>query len=222
MQKRPFKTLAFVLAGIAYFSGYALGATDSLKNKPAMGASSAPGSPATTPSASPSAAPGQAQQGAQTAQPLTDGQILGVVNAVDEHEIDAANKAMKKKLSTEVGAFAKMLKEQHTMNKETTKKLAKAQKLKAASSPVADSLRAKGKASEKAMAGKSGAEYEKAYVDAMVDGHTEVLAILDTQLIPAASSEAVKSHLTEFRGHVSAHLEQGKRLQGAAASATPQ
>jgi len=219
MQNRPFKTLAFVIAGIAYFSGYALSATDSLKNKPAMGASSAPGSPAATP-ATP---PGHAQGGmAQTAQPLTDAQILGVVDAVDEHEIEAANKAMKKKLSAEVEAFAKMLKEQHTMNKETTKKLAKTQKLKTASSPVADSLKAKGKASGKAMASMKGAEYEKAYIDAMVNGHTEVLALLDTQLIPAASSEAVKSHLTEFRGHVAAHLEQGKRLQGAAASATPQ
>ncbi len=219
MQKRPFKILAYVLAGVAYFSGYALGATDSLKNKPAMGASSAPGSPAAAPS---DTAPGRAQQGAQTAEPLTDAQILGVVNAVDDHEIDAATKAMKKKLSTEVAAYAKMLKEQHAKNKETTKNLAKVQKLKAASSPVADSLRAKGKAADKDMAALKGAEFEKAYVDAMVNGHSEVLALLDTELIPAAASEAVKSHLTEFRGHVSAHLEQGKRLQGAAASVTPQ
>lgn len=216
MRKRSLKALLYVLAGIAYFSGYALGASDTLKNKPAPGTSS----PAGTPGTAPGAATGQPQPGAQASQPLTDAQILGVVDAVDEHEIDAANKAMKQKLSTEVAAFAKMLKEQHAANKETTRKLAKTLKLKAASSPAADSLRAEGKAGVKAMAAKTGAEFEKAYLDAMVDGHTEVLAMLDNRLIPAAGSEAVKSHLTEFRGHVSAHLEQGKRLQGASASVT--
>lgn len=82
---------------------------------------------------------------------------------------------------------------------------------------MADSLKAK--ADVKALAAKNGTEFEKGYIDAMVTGHTDVLAMIDTQLIHAARNEAVKTHLSEVRALIAAHLEQGKRLQGASAAA---
>ena len=164
-------------------------------------------------------APGPAT-GAQTAAQLTDAEILGVVNAVDKHEINAAKEAMKKKPGAGVRDYAKMLREEHSANMKKTKSLAKQNKIKPASSQTEKDLRAKTSTEEKALASLKGAAFEKAYIDAMVSGHTEVLQMLDATLIPAAKNEAVKTHLTEVRGHVAAHLEQGKRLQEASAART--
>jgi putative membrane protein len=58
-----------------------------------------------------------------------------------------------------------------------------------------------------------GAAFAQAYVAAMVKDHTEALRALDTQLIPAASTPAVVTHLQTTRHHVADHLEAAKRLQ---------
>jgi len=58
-----------------------------------------------------------------------------------------------------------------------------------------------------------GAEYQAAYVDAMVKGHSEVLAKLDNELIPNAKDADVKAHLQKTRTAVSTHLDHAKALQ---------
>ena len=52
----------------------------------------------------------------------------------------------------------------------------------------------------------------KAYIDAMVKGHTEALAVLDNKLIPKATTQAVKDHLAATREHVAHHLERAESL----------
>jgi putative membrane protein len=47
----------------------------------------------------------------------------------------------------------------------------------------------------------------------MVKGHEEALALLDDKLIPAASSENARAHLTETRASVAEHLQRAKALQ---------
>lgn len=149
---------------------------------------------------------------------FSDGRILAIVTAVDQHEIDAAEKALKKKPGAEVRDYARMLKKEHSANLAKSKKLAKTLDLKAEKSAIADSLKAKGESQGKSLASLKGAEYEKAFIGAMVAGHAEMLEMIDTQLIPNARNDSLKSHLTEARGHIASHLELGKRLQGANAS----
>jgi putative membrane protein len=187
------------------------GVIDSLGNRKAPNISQTTSPGATAPGAT-------ATDAATAAATFTDAEIMGMVNTVDKHEIDAANKALKEKMGTEAQGYAKMLKEQHTANMDKTKALGKTLKLKAKTNQAAKDFHKKGEAEVKALSAKDGSEFEKGYIEAMVNGHTEVLQMLDTQLIPAAQNEALKTHLTEVRGHVSAHLEQGKRLQQASAS----
>jgi len=46
-----------------------------------------------------------------------------------------------------------------------------------------------------------------------VKGHTEVLGMIDGQLLKAAKNDALKQHLTASRAHVAEHLEKAKSLQ---------
>jgi putative membrane protein len=175
--------------------------------------------PGAMPSSSTPAAPmPAAANGAQNPAQLTDAEILGIVQAVDENEVAAASKAEKKKIGSDAMAYAKMLRKEHKADEAATKKIGKQIDAKPATSKTADELRAKGKDELSMLSSKDGSEFEKGYIDAMVNGHTEVLGLIDGTLMPNAHTDAVKSHLTEVRGHVAMHLEQGKRLQGAQAS----
>jgi len=59
---------------------------------------------------------------------------------------------------------------------------------------------------------KQGDAYSKAYVAAMITGHTDALAALDDKLIPATASPQAKAHLQQTREHVARHLTQARAL----------
>ncbi|MEO6096208.1 MAG: DUF4142 domain-containing protein [Fibrobacteria bacterium] len=149
---------------------------------------------------------------------FSNGEILGLLVAVDDNETALAGKAMNKKISPEVKAYAKMLREEHSTAKIETQKLANQLVLKTVSSKQSEDLRAKGAQELKALVALNGMEFEKAYIDAMVTGHAEVLQLLNTQVIPSALNTTVKAHVVDMRAKIAAHMEQGKRLQGARAS----
>ncbi len=58
-----------------------------------------------------------------------------------------------------------------------------------------------------------GKEFETAYLDGMIKGHTELLDMIDNKLLKTVKNDALKAHLTETRGHVAMHLEQAKKLK---------
>lgn len=132
---------------------------------------------------------------------------LGVLNAINDHEIAAGQQALKKGVKGDIADYARMMIDQHTENRSKTTSLNPD-----AAAADAQAQQQKGEAELAALEAKSGEDYSRAYVDAMVKGHTEALAALDGKLIPAASSPAMREHLTQTRGHVAEHLERAKAL----------
>lgn len=174
--------------------------------------------PTPEPSGAPSAGATQAGPGPEDSAPSATGDAanqtaddslaLGLLGAVNEHEIAAAKQAESKGVSAPVMEFAKMMETQHGENQAKTESLgtlAETDEVKAMKDKGAEELADLGQ--------KSGKDYEKAYVDAMVKGHAEALSLIDTRLLTLASSEPVKSHMTQTRDHVAAHLEAAKKLQ---------
>jgi putative membrane protein len=97
-----------------------------------------------------------------------------------------------------------------------------------AASAGADSARvneqkAKAEAKRAQLQGLEGEAFARAYIDAMVTDHAEALTMLDSMLIPAASDEAVRNHLTMTRQHVQQHHDRARQIQtqlGGAAATT--
>jgi putative membrane protein len=56
-------------------------------------------------------------------------------------------------------------------------------------------------------------ELDRVYVDAQVAGHTEVLALINRQLLPAASTVELKIELETLRDAVQRHLEAARAVQ---------
>jgi putative membrane protein len=140
--------------------------------------------------------------------PVMQQEALGLLAAANEHEVAAADQAIAKKVTGDVLAFANMMKTDHGKNLAETSALGGTSE----GTKIAE-LRSKGEAELAALDAKSGTEYEQAYIDAMVKGHTEVLALLDGTLIPAATDEAVKTHFAQTRTAVARHLDEAKKLK---------
>jgi putative membrane protein len=180
-----------------------------------------PSSEATTPSSSPNrdvtapepTSPVDMTANSPTASTGTVSQAdaLAMMVAVDEHEIAAVDQAIGKKVSGKVRDFADMMKVDHSRNLVDTTKLGAAE---STATPVT-LLRQKGESELRMLDGKSGKDYESAYVDAMVKGHTEALSMIDNTLLPAATDTKVRDHFTATRTAVARHLEKAKELQAA-------
>jgi predicted outer membrane protein len=169
-----------------------------------------PAADAAAPQAEPGAAPA-ADMPSDAADPAanTDGEALGLLAAINEHEITAARQAKEKQVDGEVLEFAELMETEHGANQEKTQALGPAQ-----DGPEIAAQKQKGKAELDALAAKSGDEYEKAYIEAMVKDHQEALTAIDEKMVPRATRDDVKQHLTETRNHVEMHLTRAKEIAG--------
>ena len=175
---------------------------------------STPAADAATPQTEPGAAPtaDMPSDAADPANPVAanaDGEALGLLAAINEHEIAAARQAKEKQVDGEVLEFAELMETEHGTNQEKTQALGPAQ-----DGPDIAAQKQKGKTELDALAAKSGDEYEKAYIEAMVKGHREALTAIDEKMIPRATRDDVKQHLTDTRNHVEMHLTRAKEIAG--------
>jgi putative membrane protein len=140
----------------------------------------------------------------------TQADALAMLMAVNEHEIAAADQALGKNVTGAVRDFAQMMKTDHGKNLADTTKLGGA----ASTSPGVKMLKDKGDADLRTLDAHSGKAYEKAYIDAMVKGHTDALAMIDNTLLPAATDTNIRQHFTTTRAAVARHLDKAKEIQG--------
>lgn len=227
MHYRELKSILVTVAGSLSLVA-AVHAAQGQASTPAPGAGSATPAPAAsgaadpagTAAGTPGAAASPATAGAvSAAADIPDNEIVALVLAIDDNEIKAAEAAGKKKMGKDAQGFAKMLLKQHRADSNKVAKLAAKLKIEpAASASRVEELKSKGAADLQSLSAKDSLEFEQGYIAAMVQGHTEALALFDDHLIKDADAPRLKKQLEETRKHVAAHLEHAKRLQGARAS----
>ncbi|HEY4529632.1 MAG TPA: DUF4142 domain-containing protein [Luteimonas sp.] len=81
-------------------------------------------------------------------------------------------------------------------------------------------MRQRHEAERTRLAALEGEEFERAWIDAMVRGHTEALAKLDNELIPGASDSGVSQHLRDTRAAIQRHLDTARSLQDGSGTGT--
>lgn len=136
-----------------------------------------------------------------------DSLALGLLGAINEHEIAAAKQAIGKSVSGDVLEYAQLMQKQHSENLAKTKTLGPL-----SDGPEIQAQKSKGAKELSTLGATPALAYAKAYIDAMVKGHAEALDTIDRKLLPAATSPTVKQHLNETRGHVAMHLETAKAI----------
>ncbi len=109
--------------------------------------------------------------------------------------------------------YAKMLHTAHGENMAKTLKLGQSINVTPSDTKAVDALKVKGAGELAMLIPLDGKDFETAYIDAMIKGHTEALGMIDNQLLKTAKNDALKAHLTETRSHIAMHLEQAKKLK---------
>lgn len=145
------------------------------------------------------------------AQP-TDAQIAAIVVAANQVDIDAGQWAAAKSMDPAVRNFATMMVTDHSAVNQSAVELVTKLKVTPEANATSKSLQDGGEQNLGHLRTLSGAEFDRAYVDHEVAYHEQVIAALDSTLIPNAQNAELKALLVKVRPAFVAHLGHAKRL----------
>ncbi|MDP1603280.1 MAG: DUF4142 domain-containing protein [Legionella sp.] len=142
-----------------------------------------------------------------------DARILATVIVLNKNEIAAAQEAQRKSSNPAVRSYAALMIREHSRNLQETRNLAQKLGVRPEEGSAAILLHKKGQHELAMLSGLQGRAFDKAYIGAMVKGHSEALHLIDQKLLPQAYNPAVRRHLEILRSHVLMHLQQAKLVQ---------
>lgn len=152
------------------------------------------------------------------AQTPSDPQIVGIVVAANQIDMDYAKIALAKSKNKEVRDFAQQMITDHTAVQKSVFDLGAKLKVKPAPSDTEKSLK-DGAAKERTTLKKlKGAAFDKAYIDNEVSYHQAVIDAVSKTLIPSAQNAELKQALVSTAPAFQGHLEHAKKVQSDLAS----
>jgi putative membrane protein len=146
--------------------------------------------------------------------PLTDGQIAAITEGLNSGEIEQAKIAMTKSKNKDVLGFASMMIEHHGQ----AKKAQAALKETPETSPLALELQADAQKMLTGLNQAKGADFDRAYLDAQVQGHEKALATLRQKLLPSVKAPELARYLQGLQPKIEQHLARARTLRDALAS----
>jgi putative membrane protein len=142
-----------------------------------------------------------------------DAQIAHIVVTVNSIDSAAGVMAKQKGSAKSVKDFAQTMINDHSAVNKQAVALATKLKVTPEDNDVSRSLKSAGDASTSNLQGKSGGDFDKAYIDNEVTYHQNALDAIDKTLIPNAQNAELKSLLEKTRPAVAAHLARAKDIQ---------
>jgi putative membrane protein len=142
----------------------------------------------------------------------SDSEILGILMAGDRNEIASAQQAQGKDIAPEVMNYAKMIEQEHKADLDKLEALSKKIGVEPTLGAQA-TQRVKGLKVLAMLTPVNGKDFEKKYIDAMVQDHTEDLNLIDTDLSKDVKNPELKAQIAETRSHIAMHLDKAKQLQ---------
>ena len=143
----------------------------------------------------------------------TDPQIVGIVTAADQIDINYAKLAMSKTRNKQIRDFAQQMITDHSSVQKSVNDLAAKLNVTPVDSQTSDSLNAQAQQTMQKLQGLKGKAFEKAYIDNEVAYHQAVINATKTVLIPSAQSAELKSALQGATPLFEGHLQHAERVQ---------
>ena len=135
----------------------------------------------------------------------TDPQIAHIAYTAGQIDIDAAKQALQKSKNKEIRAFAQDMERDHAAVNKKALALVKKLKVTPQDNDTSKALVKQAKEKRAELAKRSGAAFDKAYIDNEVAYHKTVDNALQNTLIPSASNAELKDLLQTglkiFQGH---------------------
>jgi len=176
---------------------------------PADTLAAAPTPAASGEQAAPTAAPGAA------ADSLDEGQMLSVLDAMNQSEILPSQVAQQKATNPELKQYAQRMVAEHTALGDSMKARAQAMGLTNADHPLAEGTRATANAVTQRLQGLQGMDFDTAYAAFMAQSHQMALSTVQERMIPRARNAELRAALeSKVRPAVEMHLRDIERIRG--------
>ena len=141
-----------------------------------------------------------------------DGEIIAFMEAINNSEISAAKVAKDKKIDSNVMNFADMMIDQHGKNLQVVTDLSKSANIAEDENADVKKFKDNGDKELASLSSLDGNKFQKAYIQAMIKGHTEALKKID-HFINDAQNEDLKKYLINTKATVEEHLADAKKLK---------
>lgn len=149
----------------------------------------------------------------QTPPPPTDPQIVGIVIAANQIDIDHAKIALERSKNKQVREFAQQMITDHTAVQKSVLALGAKLHVTPADSDTSKSLKTQAAQTTIELNSLSGKAFDKFYVDNEVAYHKAVGGVLANVLIPDAQNAELKSALQGAQPIFEGHLQHAENLQ---------
>ena len=148
-----------------------------------------------------------------TSQKLTDPEIASVAVTADQIDIDYAGIAKEKSKNAKVLQFAATMAKDHQSVNDQAVALATKLSVTPKDNPLTQSLLSGAKTTKEMLNSKSGAEFDKAYIDNEVAYHKAAIDVVENTLIPDATNPELKSLLQTALPIFKQHLAHAEMVQ---------
>ena len=143
---------------------------------------------------------------------MSDANIVATLVATDAAEIRASEFALDSASSGAVKEFARMMIEEHKAMSESIHQVARSLNIVSNPGDQTDDVADDSKDIAEELAGKSGAELDRAYLDAMVSSHEEALQTID-QAANATNTAQLDQALADAKTKVQTHLDRARQIR---------
>ncbi|HXR74971.1 MAG TPA: DUF4142 domain-containing protein [Bryobacteraceae bacterium] len=145
----------------------------------------------------------------------TDPQIVGIVLAANQIDINYGKLALSKSNDKDVRGFAQQMITDHASLQKAVRDLGAKLKVTPADSDTSTSLNKQAKETTAKLKKLNGQAFDKAYVENEIAFHKAVINANDNVLIPSAKNSELKSALEGARPLFQGHLEHVEHIQSA-------
>ena len=144
---------------------------------------------------------------------LTDPEIASIAVVANQIDISYAEIAKGKSKDAEVLKFAETMAADHKAVIDQAVALVTKLGVTPKDNAVSKQLQADAEKTKTSLASKSGAAFDKAYIDNEVAYHRTVISVLETRLIPESENKELKDLLTNVMPAFKAHLSHAEMVQ---------
>jgi len=141
-----------------------------------------------------------------------DGEIIAYVQALDNGEVAVSKMAKDKNVDASVNQFADMMIDQHGQNLQQVTDLSSKINVPADETAGVKKFKEKSDKDMSNLSKMTGAQFQKAYIQAMIKGHTEASKMI-TQFEKEAQNAELKSFLADTEKAVEHHLAEAKKMK---------
>jgi putative membrane protein len=141
-----------------------------------------------------------------------DGVIIAYMETINKGEISAAKTAKDKKVDADIMKFSDMMIDQHSENLNQLTDLSQKINIAADETPAVANFKEKSDKDLAKLSKLDDAEFQKAYIQAMIKDHSKAEKML-TRFIKEAQNADLKEYLVNTKSAVEQHLAEAKQLK---------